>query len=82
MEKKKEPPRLTYFDVKVETLLPATLTFRVLAEDAQQAADSIKSKQPNHVHYRLIGRKDIKLVVYDAGSTMIKFMKNLIGILR
>jgi len=80
--KEDNKPVPTYFDVKVEVLLPATLTFRVLAEDAKQAAELIKNKQPNGVNYRLSGRKDLKLTVYDAGSTMIKFMKNLVGILR
>lgn len=71
-----------YYDVKVEALLPATLTYRILAEDAYQAAELIKNKQPNSVQYRLHGRKEIKLTVYDIGSTMVRFVKNLIGILR
>lgn len=79
---KQKVPELRYYDVKVETLLPTTLVFKVLAEDAHHAANLIKNKQPNSVHYRLHGRKDIKLTVYDAGSTIIKFVKNLIGILR
>ncbi len=80
-EKPKEKPKPlpTYFDVKVEVLLPATLVFRVLAEDANKAADMIKNKHPNSVKYRLHGKKDIKLTVYDAGCTIIKFMKNLVG---
>lgn len=81
-KKEKQKPLPTYYDVKVEALLPATLVYRVLAEDAKQAAEMIRNKQPNTVKYRLHGRKDIKLVVYDAGCTMIKFMKNLVGILR
>lgn len=76
---KSKAPELRYYDVKVETLLPTTLTYKVLAEDAYQAADLIKNKQPNSVHYRLHGRKDIKLTVYEAGSTLIKFVKNLFG---
>jgi hypothetical protein len=66
-----------YFDVKVECLLPATLTYRVLAEDAQQAVDLIKGTQPNSVRHKLIGRKELKLSVYDAGSTIIKLLKRL-----
>jgi hypothetical protein len=68
-----------YYDVKVEAMLPATLTYRILAEDAQQAAELIKGTQPNSVQHRLIGRKELKLTVYDAGSTMIKWMKRLVG---
>lgn len=77
--KANKPPPLYYFDVKVETMLPATLTYRVLAEDAQQASEKIRTLQPNSVHHRLIGRRDNKLTVYDAGSTMIKFVKKLLG---
>jgi hypothetical protein len=73
------PKAKTYFDVKVETLLPSTLTYRVLAEDAQQAAELIKGMQPNSVHHRLIGRKDLKLTVYHAGTSMIMWMKRLVG---
>jgi hypothetical protein len=75
----KQPPPLYYFDVKVETMLPATLTYRVMAEDARQAAEKIRGTQPNSVKHRLIGRKDFKLTVYDAGSTFIKWMQRLAG---
>ena len=71
-------PKL-YYDVKVECMLPATLTFRVLAEDAQQAADLIRGQNPISVKHRLVGRKDLKLSVYDAGTTMLRWMKNLFG---
>lgn len=71
-------PKL-YYDVKVECMLPATLTFRVLAEDAQQAAELIRGTNPVSVKHRLLGRKDIKLSVYDAGSTMLRWMKNILG---
>lgn len=77
-EEKKQKP-LLYYDVKVETLLPATLTFRVLAQDAHQASEKIKGMQPIAVHHKLIGRRDIKMTVYDAGSVMIRLVKKLIG---
>jgi len=76
--KVKQKPPLTYYDVKVEALIPATLVFRVLAEDAKQAADMIKNKQPNSVKYRLHGRRELKLMVYDTGCSMIKYIKNLL----
>lgn len=78
-EKSKTPPIKQYYDVKVECLLPATLIYKVLAETPQQASEMIKNMQPVGVKHKLIGRKELKLVVYDAGSTMIKFMKHLIG---
>lgn len=71
-------PKL-YYDVKIECMLPATITFRILAEDAQQAAELIKGASPISVQHRLHGRKDLKLSVYEAGSTMLKWMKHLVG---
>jgi hypothetical protein len=68
-----------YYDVKVECMLPATVTYRVLAEDPQQAAELIRGLSPTGVKHRLHGKKDIKLSVYDAGSSMLRWMKNLIG---
>lgn len=68
-----------YYDVKVECLLPATLTYRVLAETPEQAAEMIKGMSPTGVKHRLIGKKDLKLSVYDAGSTFLKWIKHLAG---
>lgn len=80
LEKKaKLPPPKYYFDVKVECMLPATLTYRVLAEEASQAADMIKGMSPVGVKHKLAGRKELSLKVYDAGSSMMRFMKKLIG---
>jgi hypothetical protein len=80
--KKVEPPKIKpklYYEVKVECMLPATLTYRVLAEDAFQAAEMIKGKSPNSVAHKLIGRKELVLKVYDSGSSMMRFMKKLLG---
>jgi len=76
--KLKLPPLKKYYDVKIECMLPATLTYRVLAEDAMQAADLIKGISPTGVKHKLIGRKDIKLTVYDSGSSIIRWVKNLL----
>ncbi len=74
-----KPKPKFYYDVKVDVMLPAILNYRVLAEDAEQAANMIKNIQPNAVNYKLIGKRELKLTVYDAGCTVIKFMKNLMG---
>lgn len=78
-EKQQLPKPKYYYDVKVECMLPATLTYRVLAETPQQAAEMIKNTSPVGVKHRLIGRREIKLLVYEAGTTMIRFVKNLLG---
>lgn len=76
MKQEKEIKQKFYFDVKVETMLPATLIYRVHAEDAQQAAEMIKNMSPVGVKHKLFGKKDIKLAVYDAGCSVIKWLKN------
>ena len=68
-----------YYDVKVEAMLPATLTYRILAESPEEAIQLSKRVAPNSVKYKLIGKKETKILVYDAGSTMIRFIKNLFG---
>jgi hypothetical protein len=65
-----------YFEVRVETMLPATLTYRILAENAEQAAGMINNIAPITVKYKLIGKKDIKLNVYNFGCTILLYMKN------
>ncbi len=72
-------PEKRYYDVKVECMLPATLTYRILAEDPQQASELIKGKSPNSVQHKLSGRKELSLKVYDAGSSMMRFMRKLFG---
>lgn len=76
--KKDLPIIKKYFDVRVDTMLPATLTYRVLAEDAEEAVKLIKHLSPNSVKHKLIGRKDLKLKVFDAGTTLIRFTMNLL----
>lgn len=73
------PPIKYYYDVKIECMLPAVLTYRVLAENAQQAAEMIKGKSPNSVQHKLIGRRELFLKVYDSGSSMMRFMRKLLG---
>jgi hypothetical protein len=78
-EKNPEPISKRYYDVRVECLLPATLFYRVLAENPEQAATLIKTARPNSVQHKLTGRRETKLTVYDSGSSIIRFIKNLFG---
>ena len=71
------PKPLIYYDVKVTAMIPGTLTYRILAESPEQAAELIKNKAPNSVQYKLAGKRDIKLQVYKAGCSIIEFIKNL-----
>jgi hypothetical protein len=78
----KSPPlkEKYYYDVKVECMLPATLTYRILAEDPVQATQLIRGTNPINVKHRLVGRKDLKMTVYESGSSIIKWVKNLVGV--
>lgn len=75
--KKSELKKQSYYDVKVESMIPATLTFRVLAESAEQAASLLDRKHPIAVNYKLAGRRDKKITVYDIYECVIKFVKSL-----
>jgi len=72
MDKKKK-----WFDIKIEAMIPATLTYRIFAEDEHEAMKLIKNKQPDNVKYRLLGRKELKIMVFDSGSNLMRFVKNL-----
>lgn len=70
-------PRM--FDIKIETTLPATLLYRVSAVTPEEALDKARKSAPQNVKYRLSGKRDIKGMVYEMGSSMIKFVQNLVG---
>jgi len=71
--------KLSYYDVKVECMIPATLIYKVLAEDAHQALELTRGKTPNQVSHKIIGRKELVVKVFDSGSNIIRFMKKLLG---
>lgn len=74
--KKEKPKPKHYYDVKVECMIPATLTYKILAEDEHQAVTLIKGKTPIAVNHKLIGRKEKVLRVYQSGCSVIKLMLN------
>jgi len=73
----KEKPDILY-DVKIDCTIPAILEYRVLAKSPEEAMEKIKSIQPK-INYKVNLKKETKLTVYLAGTTMISFMKNLFG---
>jgi len=68
-----------YYTINVESMIPATLSYRVLAEDPQNALDLMRGLNPIGVKHRLIGKRDIKLTVSKSGSSIIELTKNLSG---
>lgn len=74
--KKEKVIQKKYYDVKVEVTVPALLIYRVLAEDAKEASELIKNKQPTSIKYRLNMKKSLSLKVYEAGCSVIKYIIN------
>ena len=79
IQKQAKPVDKQYYDVKIECMLPATLTYRVLAESAPQALELIKGKSPNSVQHKLIGRKELMARVFNSGGNLLQHMKKLLG---
>lgn len=75
----KNAKTLQYYDVKVETMLPATLTYKVLAGSPEEAFEKARQSTPQGVKHRLAGKRDIKAMIYETGSAMVKLVKNLAG---
>ncbi len=71
----KLPPPKKYYDVKLEAMAPITVTYRVLAESPEAALELINRSPPTHVRHVLNKKRNLKAVVYDAGSTLIRFTK-------
>jgi hypothetical protein len=77
MQKKESIKQKKYYDVFVTAMIPATLTYRVLAETPEQAAELYKNQQPIAVKHKLAGRKESKVSVSEAYSSIIKFIRKL-----
>ena len=59
-------------------MVPATIVYRVLAENFNEAIDLTKNQQPTSIKYKIPAKKDIKIYVYDAGTSIVRFVKNII----
>jgi hypothetical protein len=66
---------LKNYDVKMEVTLPATIVYRVLAESPEEALELVKKANPLSVKYLLKKKRDLKALVYDAGTTLVRFTK-------
>lgn len=71
----------SYYDVKVECIVPTTIMYRVLADDEQDALNIMNkmmkdNKAPTHTKSNLSMKRIIKAMVYVGGSSTIKLVKN------
>ena len=76
MKKDNKIKEKKYFDVRMDVILPATIVYRVYAEDAEQALNEIKNNTPpSSVKYEMPKRKIKKATVCDSGCSTIKYAK-------
>ncbi len=86
MEKNKEKkteqkPLKEYFTVKIEALAPVILTYKILAETPEEAAESAAKKQgqqqssPPKIIFAKLGKMKVK--VYKSGTTLLRLTKNI-----
>jgi hypothetical protein len=73
MVNKEEKPKVKkYYTIKVEALVPAEVSFRVLAEDEYEALEMFERGPmlplEGPIRPRLAGMKKIEARVYDAGT--------------
>lgn len=67
-----------YYDVVVEAQVPATLRYRILAESPEEAYQIYQQTNPSNIKYHIQQKRNIKMTIYDAGSTIIRFMKRFL----
>ena len=64
-----------FYDVKIEALVPTTLTYRVFALDENDALKQIQKQAPNNYKPNFLLKRMLKAIVYIAGSSNIKLTK-------
>lgn len=71
--------KLSYFDVKVEVLVPAVITHRVLAESPEAALEKVEKENLTilDVKYSLAKLKKTLISIYDAGTYNLHYRKKL-----
>jgi hypothetical protein len=78
VEKKKSKE---YFTVKIETVAPVILTYKILAETPEEAAEMAGKKKgqqmsgPPIILFAKLGK--LKAKVYKAGTSLLQLTKNL-----
>lgn len=74
----KTPKQKNYFDIKVEALCPCIITYRIYADDENDALNQIDKKAPISIKPNISQKRNIKATVYNSGSSLIKLIKNYI----
>lgn len=65
------------YDIKIDYLVPTTITYRVSAEnehEAMKAVDKIPASR-SHVKHNLQRKIKLKAKVFQSGTSIVKFTK-------
>lgn len=73
-----ENDKLKYYDVRVESTVPAIVHYRILAKSPEHAESLVRYKNPNHIEYKFNKRKNLFMRIYDAGTLLMHIAKSLI----
>lgn len=67
------------FDVVIEANVVASMKYKIIAYTEQEAVDRVLRGEasPVNVSYNLNKRKNIRAMVYSAGTMLLKFAKSL-----
>jgi hypothetical protein len=76
MPEKIKQPEKKYFTVKMETLVPCVITYRIYAKTEEDAIAMTKKATPTSVRPNISLKRVLKATVYDAGSSIVKLVKS------
>lgn len=78
MDKVKKPLK-SFYDVRVEIMAPVIITYRVLADDPEDAIIEAKKQKPRDIKPKtsanIINKKPIITTVHKAGCSSIELTK-------
>ncbi|MCZ2224642.1 MAG: hypothetical protein LC122_13535 [Chitinophagales bacterium] len=70
-----------YYDVKVETFVPAVFHYKILAKNPEEAEQMVKNKLPDKIDYFPNKRKkmhDVVLKIYDSGTIILRLIRHFV----
>lgn len=78
MSNKSSKPEKQWYSVKLEVMVPAEITYRILATDESEAIQlSLKQSPSEPPRFRLPQMKRLSAKVYKAGTSLLKLSKKL-----
>lgn len=75
MTDKTEEPIFEMFDVRVEAMVPCSLTYKIRAESIEDALKKFDKNPPTQFQPHILRKKVIKATVYNSGSLIIRGTK-------